>query len=224
MNQYFINNQKMETEAYRQELKFIEQTIALNDFKLFLTIRDTRPKETNKAFRMTDEAGGGYLNRERVFDKLIAIFRQAYGLRGGKNPDFFWFAIHESGVSRKHFLKEDCGHLHVGIGFKKHSKFYDHPTAHLEKFVLKVKGASKNQSPTGERILGAFSWCDFCSSLANKDKNYLIQNQAAVANYMAKPEIGTIRGGCFSKRPFWSENLPKLPSDKDLVLEPLGVM
>ena len=76
----------------------------------------------------------------------------------------------------------------------------------------------------GKRVIGKFGWCDFCSSLANKDNQYLIQNKGAVANYMSKPEIGLINGGCFSKQPFPSPNLPHLPSNQDLRLEPLGAM
>ncbi|MDB4716075.1 hypothetical protein OAF92_00755 [bacterium] len=216
----------MENEDYRQELKFIEKVVELNDFQLFLTMRDTRPADTYKEFRKTDEFGSGYANRTKCLERLMTIFRQTYGIRGGKNKnlDFYWFAIHEAGVSRKHFLKPDCGHLHIAIGWKKDSSFYNNPAKHLKDFVLKVKGCKKSESQTGQRIIGKISWCDFCSSLANEENQYLIQNKRAVANYMSKPEIGMINGCCFSKQPVWSPNLPLLPSDQDLRLEPLGAM
>ena len=67
----------------------------------------------------------------------------------------------------------------IAVGFKKHTKFYNQPTKHLEDFVLKVKGCSESESLTGKRIIGKFSWCDFCSSLAKKDNQYLIQNKGA---------------------------------------------
>ena len=215
----------MENEAYRQELKFIEKVVELNDFQLFLTMRDTRPADTYKEFRKTDNFGSGYVNRKKICELLMTTFRKAYGIRGGKNDlDFFWFAVNESGVGRNHFLKLDCGHLHVAVGFKKHTKFYNQPTKHLEDFVLKVKGCNESESLTGKRVIGKFGWSDFCSSLANKDNQYLIQNKGAVANYMSKPEIGQLNDGCFSKAPFWSPNLPHLPSNQDLRLEPLGAM
>ena len=215
----------MENETYRQELKFIEKVVELNEFQLFLTMRDTRPANTYKEFRKTDEAGTGYENRAKCLKQLMTTFRQAYNVRGGKeNLEFYWFAIHEAGVSRKHFLKPDCGHLHIAIGWKRESRFYKDPAKHLKDFVLKVKGCKESESPTGQRIIGKFSWCDFCSSLANEENQFLIQNKAAVANYMSKPEVGLINGACFSKMPFWSPNLPYLPSDQDLRLEPLGAM
>ncbi|MDB4317625.1 hypothetical protein N9999_02410, partial [bacterium] len=105
---------------------------------------------------------------------------------------------------------ERCGHLHIAIGWKKKSRFYEDPTKHMNDFVREVKRR--------------FSWMDFCSSLANEDTQFLIQNKRAVGNYMSKPEIGMINGACFSKQPLWSENLPHLPSDQDLVLEPLGAI
>tara|TARA_B100001057_G_scaffold433455_1_gene462366 strand:+ start:207 stop:854 length:648 start_codon:yes stop_codon:yes gene_type:complete len=215
----------MENEAYRQELKFIEKVVELNEFQLFLTMRDTRPADTYKEFRKTDKIGSGYVNRKKICEHLMTTFRQAYGVRGGKNDlDFFWFAINESGVGNRHFLKSDCGHLHIAIGWKKSSPFYENPAKHMDEFVLKIKGVSKKESADGKRVIGKFGWCDFCSSLANKDNQYLIQNKGAVANYMSKPEIGLINGGCFSKQPFPSPNLPHLPSDQDLRLEPLGAM
>lgn len=202
----------MDNEAYRQELRFIEKVIELNDFQLFLTMRDTRPADTYKEFRKTDKLGSGYANRERVLKRLMTTLRQTYGLRGGRDKDleFYWFAIHEAGVGRKHFLKPDCAHLHVAIGWEKNSRFYEDPTKHMNDFVSEVKRR--------------FSWMDFCSSLANEDTQFLIQNKRAVGNYMSKPEIGMINGACFSKQPVWSKNLPTLPSDQDLRLEPLGAM
>ena len=215
----------MENEAYRQELNFIEKVVQLNDFQLFLTMRDTRPAHTYKEFRKTDKFGSGYKNRERCLEHLMTTFRQAYEVRGGKKDlDFYWFAIHEAGVGRKHFLKQDCGHLHIAIGWKRESRFYKDPAKHLKEFVLKVKGCKEIESPTGKRIIGKFEWTNFCSSLANEDNQFLIQNKMAVANYMGKPEVGLINGSCFSKQPVWSENLPHLPSDQDLVLEPLGAI
>jgi hypothetical protein len=215
----------MKNEDYRRELKFIEKVVELNEFQLFLTMRDTRPVNTYKEFRKTDKTGSGYENREKCLKQLMTIFRQAYNIRGGKEDlDFFWFAINESGVGRKHFLKEDCGHLHIAIGWKRESRFYKDPAKHLKDFVLKVKGCNKADSPTGQRIIGKFSWCDFCSSLANEENQYLIQNKEAVKIYMSKPEVGLINGACFSKQPLWSPNLPHLPSDQDLRLEPLGAM
>ena len=201
----------MENEPYRQELNFIEKVVELNDFQLFLTMRDTRPADTYKEFRKTDEFGSGYANRKKCLERLMTTFRQAYRLRGGKKDlDFYWFAIHEAGIGRQHFLKQDCGHVHVSIGWKKNSRFYKDPAKHHNDFVRKVKRC--------------FSWMDFCSSLANEDTQFLIQNKMAVANYMSKPEVGLINGYCFSKQPVWSENLPHLPSDQDLRLEPLGAM
>ena len=215
----------MENEHYRQELRFIEKVVELNDFQLLLTMRDTRPSDTYKAFRKTDNLGSGYKNRENCCKRLITTFRQVYGVRGRTDDlDFFWFAIHESGVGRKHFLKPHCSHLHIAIGWKISSSFHKQPDKHMKDFVLKVKGVSKKDSVDGRRVIGKFCWCDFCSSLANEDNHYLIQNKGAVANYMAKPEVGMINGGCFSKQAFWSKNLPHLPSNHDLRLEPLGAM
>ena len=64
---------------------------------------------------------------------------------------------------------------------------------------------------------------DCCSSLGNQNTNYLIQDHSKVAAYMAKPEFGSLNGGCFSKQPDFS-TLPNQPTAKDLFLPPLGVM
>jgi len=51
----------------------------------------------------------------------------------------------------------------------------------------------------------------------------LIKDSKKVAAYMAKPELGSLNSGCFSKQPDFS-TLPNQPAAKDLFLSPLGVM
>ena len=214
----------MTNEDYRQELNLIKWLALNNDFQLFLTMRDIRPAKDYKSFRSTHSNEMGYKCRLDSAKGLLNIFRQAYKIRSRRkgNFEFYYLLIHEAGVGREHFLKENCAHLHIAIGFKPSSRFYSRPDAHMGEFLAKVSGGIGPDS--GKKWEGAFSWCDFCSSLSNQNEKFVIQNQEAVAQYLAKAETGSLNGSCFSKQPDWSKNLPNIPRDEDLVLEPLGVM
>ncbi len=213
----------MNNEAYRQQLNLIKWLASNNEFQLFLTMRDTRPKSAYTRFSSTAPNESGYLFRARNAKGLIQTFKASYKIRGGRDrePEFHHLLIHEAGVGRSHFLKENCGHIHLAIGFKRSSRFYDDPAAHMAEFMVRVKGGTGPDS--GRKWIGSHRWCDFCSSLGNQNTNYLIKDSQKVAAYMAKPELGSLNGGCFSKQPDFS-TLPNQPTAKDLFLPPLGVM
>lgn len=217
-------------ELYRQELHFIRETIRLNEFQLFFTFRDLRPKNRYRTFRLTDPLGEGYRKRVEVTMRLMSLFRRVYRIRGGRNRscEVFYFGIHESSVGRKHWLHDDSGHIHLCIGFKKESRYYENPQMHLEEFIQKVSDSKD------------LRWLDCCFSEKNKntqtitekdnekivkktrkqDAKYTIQNQEKIASYMSKQEVGTINGECFSKQPFWSKDV-RLPPVSRLRLPPL---
>ena len=213
----------MRNEAYREQLNQIKWLASNNEFQLFLTMRDTRSKSAYTRFSSTAPNESGYLSRAKNAKGLLQTFKASYKIRGGRDrePEFHHLLIHEAGVGRSHFLKENCGHIHLAIGFKRSSRFYDDPAAHMEEFMERVKGGTGPDS--GRKWIGSHRWCDFCSSLGNQNTNYLIKDSKKVADYMAKPELGSLNGGCFSKHPHFS-TLPNQPSAKDLFLPPLGVM
>ncbi|MDB2429177.1 hypothetical protein N9W62_03270 [Akkermansiaceae bacterium] len=213
----------MNTHEYRKQLHLIHWLASNNEFHLFFTMRDIRPKSTYKRFCSTSADESGYLYRNRSAKGLIQTFKASYKIRGGRNreSEFHHLLIHEAGVGRSHFLNENCGHIHLAIGFKPSSRFYGNPTAHMDEFMARVQGGLGADS--GRKWEGSHRWSDFCSSLANDNSNYLIQDSKKVAAYMAKPEYGTLNGGCFSKQPeFWS--LPNQPTARDLFLPPLAAM
>jgi hypothetical protein len=178
----------MRNEAYREQLNLIKWLASNNEFHLFFTMRDIRPKSSYNRFCSTAPNESGYLYRSRSAKGLIKTFMASYKIRGGRNrdPEFHHLLIHEAGVERSHFLNESCGHIHVAIGFKRSSRFYDDPAAHMAEFMVRVKGGVGVDSD--RKWEGSHRWCDFCSSLANDNSNYLIQDPKKVAAYMAKPE------------------------------------
>ena len=213
----------MRNEAYREQLNLIKWLASNNEFHLFFTMRDIRPKSSYNRFCSTAPNESGYLYRSRSAKGLIKTFMASYKIRGGRNrdPEFHHLLIHEAGVGRSHFLNENCGHVHIAIGFKPSSRFYGNPTAHMDEFMVRVKGGVGVDSD--RKWEGSHRWCDFCSSLANDNSNYLIQNSKKVAAYLAKPEFGTLNGGCFSKQPEFS-SLPNQPNARDLFIPSLPVM
>ncbi len=68
--------------------------------------------------------------------------RIRFVVEGNREPEFHHLLIHEAGVGRSHFLKENCGHIHLAIGFKRSSRFYDDPAAHMAEFMVRVKGGT----------------------------------------------------------------------------------
>ena len=213
----------MNTNEYRKQLHLINWLALKNEFQLFFTMRDIRPKSSYNRFCSTAPNESGYLYRSRSAKGLIKTFMASYKIRGGRNrdPEFHHLLIHEAGVGRSHFLNENCGHVHIAIGFKPSSRFYGNPTAHMDEFMVRVKGGVGVDSQ--RRWEGSHRWCDFCSSLGNQNTNYLIQDHSKVAAYLAKPEFGTLNGGCFSKQPEFS-SLPNQPNARDLFIPSLPVM
>ncbi|MDB4465117.1 hypothetical protein N9057_02395 [Akkermansiaceae bacterium] len=203
----------MNNSEYRRQLLFIRKTIELNDFQLFFTLRDLRNKDSYLKFRSTAPDDLGYYEREKTCHKLMECFRRAYRIRGGKNnkDKFFYFGVHESGLGEKHWLSDDAGHCHLAVGFTKDSKYYSNPKAHLDKFLVFIKGRY------------SLKWISFCSSLRNEDQVYTIVNKNKVAGYMSKAETGILNGSNFSKHPFFKGSI-RLPDEKDLILKPLPLI
>ena len=231
---------------YRQELHFIRETIRANEFQLFFTFRDLRPKNRYRKFRSTDPLGEGYRYRVKVTKRLMSLFRKVYGIRGGRNRrcEVFYFGVHEASVGRDHWLHEDSAHIHLLIGFKPDSRYYNNPRTHLEDFIRQVDEekdlrwldccfSEKNKQTTESyEKLGPdtgytfqlpfkpLEGKDFEKKTREKDAHYTIQNQEKIASYLAKAELGTINGECFSKQPFWSRDVT-LPPVSRLRLPPL---
>jgi hypothetical protein len=182
---------------YRQELTALKEAMDQNEFHFFLTLKDTRHKESYRSFRRTDE--WGYAKRDEISKRVMGVFRSSYRIRSPKRakPEYFDVVIHEAGVGRSHVLTEDAGHLHIAIGFTKESRFYQDPLKHFPAFEKALK-----------RL---FPWLDCCLSLANRGAQILIEDQVGVGDYMSKHERGAIDGSPFFKRPsFWNVTISKL--------------
>jgi len=207
---------------YRTELATIKKVIELNKPQLFLTLRDLRPQSSYRKFRQTDSAEEGYAFRMEVMTKVIGLFRRAYKIT---DKDFFWYACHESGVSRDHVLLEDRAHLHCMIGFTPRVAHLIHePYLSIEDFFVLVKGG---ESKRFGKVTGAFRWLDLCFTFKNVDRIYAdyfrslkedyysVRNPDAIGEYMSKPEAGILNGMPFFKKPFGGGSLI-LPQTRDL--------
>ena len=68
----------MRNEAYREQLNQIKWLASNNEFHLFFTMRDIRPKSSYNRFCSTAPDESGYLYRSRSAKGLIKTFMASY--------------------------------------------------------------------------------------------------------------------------------------------------
>ena len=140
-----LSNYSMNREQrfYKLEQEYIRWTVDHNNFQLFFSYRDARPIAEYKKYRQTDQLGEGYRQREKLTKKLMSIFKQIYGVKGKitKDSELFYYAINESGLSKKEkAVHKDSGHNHLLIGFKPSSKWFYNPAGRIQDFENYLKG------------------------------------------------------------------------------------
>ena len=211
-----------EQRFYKLEQEYIRWTVNQNNFQLFFSYRDARPIAEYKKYRQTDQLGEGYRQREKLTKKLMSIFKQIYGVKGKitKDSELFYYAINESGVSKKEkAVHKDSGHNHLMIGFKPSSKWFYNPAGRIQDFENYLKGQPvdclKRKNGKEFKTEGKLKWVDICTSLGNKEEIYVIKDKILVADYLAKIEKGTISHSPFFKQPFFGGDI-KLPNRFDL--------
>jgi len=213
---------KTDDRFYKLEQEAIRWTVDHNYFQLFLTLRDSRPKDAYRKFRQTDQLGEGYRYREQVTKKIINCFKRVYGIKGKRDGprELFYYAIHESGCDKKKkVIHKDAGHIHCLIGFKPYSQYYDHPDKRIKDFENYLNGKTvdclKRKDGGSFKTSGEFKWINLCTSLKNEDLIHVIKDKYALSDYVAKEESGTISHSRFSKQPFFAGDI-RLPSRSDL--------
>jgi hypothetical protein len=211
-----------EERFYKLEQETIRWVVDHNEFQIFLTLRDSRPKDSYRKFRRTDQFGDGYRYRQQVTKKIINCFKRVYGIKGkvDGHSELFFYALHESGCDKKKkTVHKDAGHIHCLIGFKPHSKFYDHPDKRIKDFENYLKGKTvdclQRKDGSSFKTSGELKWINLCTSLKNEDLIHVIKDKYALSDYVAKEESGTISHSRFSKQPFFGGDI-KLPNRFDL--------
>jgi len=211
-----------ELRDYELSNEIIRRTIMMNDFQLFFTIKDKRPKNSYKRFRNTDQLDSGHIERQKVVSRVMSYFKRVYKIRGKITPEseIFYYCISESGKGNDKQLTHNGGHCHLLIGFKMWSKYYWNPAERIEDFKKYITGRSEVSCfKEGFKTKNnKFAYLDICTSLENKGEVEVIYRKFNVADYCSKEELGTLHHTKFYKSPFWRGDI-QFPDRKDLPID-----